>query len=226
MKKSLPSVHVLCPNRPLQCMTYLIDGPNEAILVDPGSGVAETTILQGIRRVGRTLAQVQYALLTHCHADHALGAYRFQGRGVKLVSSPRAAELLGRGSHQVWYEDPHHVVPTDVDITPADGEVLHLCGMEIRVIHTPGHTGGSVAYLVETDCGLTAFTGDTYTACGHVGFAGSEDFSEEQTLATLRRLLALSPDHVCTGHGVVAGSATRWLEDAVADGRAGRWMLR
>ena len=51
------------------------------ILVDPGSGIAEEQVLVEIRRLGRGLEDVTFCLITQCHADHCLGAYRLQGLG-------------------------------------------------------------------------------------------------------------------------------------------------
>ena len=193
---------------------------------DPGSGVAEKEILEGIRRAGRTLKEIPYALLTHCHVDHALGAYRFREMGLRLVSSPAAAALLRTGSHRVWYEYPARVVPTEIDITPGDGETLGLGGMVIQMLHTPGHTVGGASYVVQTTEGLTAFTGDLYGRRGDLSWSGAEDFSAQATLESLEKLLSSAPDRVYTGHGLVEGRGVDWLRDAVARGKADQWTRR
>jgi len=223
--RGVPKVRVVHPGGSLQCTTYLIDDAGGAVLVDPGSGSVEEEVLDGICRAGRTVDDVPYALLTHCHVDHALGAYRFRRRGMQLVASPRTAEILRAGGHQVWYEYPDAVVPTEVDLTPGDGEVVELCGVEIQAVHTPGHTDGCVSYLVESDEGLAAFTGDLVDARGHPGWAGSEGFSVEATLASIEKLIALAPARAFWGHGVVEQPALDWLRAALALGRRGQWEL-
>ena len=221
----MPTVHIVHRGGYLQCTTWLIDGAAGAVLVDPGSGFAEGQVVDGIRKAGRRLDEVAAVLLTHCHVDHALGAWRFRERGMRLVASPRTAEILRVGGHQVWYEYPDRVVPTEVDLTPADGEVLDLCGIEITAVHTPGHTDGCAAYLVETESGLVAFTGDILMGNGHPGWAGSEGFSVEATLASIEKLMALAPSVAFTGHGPIEGPAMAWLRRALELGRAGRWEL-
>ena len=129
----MPEVHVVHPGGVLQCTTYLLAAPGGSALVDPGSGIAEERVLEGIRRAGADPADIRYVLLTHCHVDHARGAYRFRERGAKLVASPRTADILRAGGHQVWYEYPDEVVPTAVDLTPADGDRLDLCGLDVQV---------------------------------------------------------------------------------------------
>jgi len=219
------TIHVVHPGGTLQCTTYLIAAPHGAVLVDPGSGYAEADVLAGIARAGLDPARITHALLTHCHVDHARGAFRFRERGVALVAAPATAEILRTGGHQVWYEFPDHVVPTEIDLEPADGQTLDLGGLAITVVHTPGHTPGCTSYLVETPDGLAAFTGDLIMGSGQPGWAGSEGFSAEASLASIEKLLALRPARAFTGHGPVAQPAATWLRHARTLARTNAWSL-
>ena len=221
-----PSIHTVHAGGYLQCATYLLKGAQGAVLIDPGSGSLESEVLEGIQAQGVSLGDISHALLTHCHADHARGAYRFSEQGVRLVASPAAAEVLRRGGHQVWYEYPEHVIPTDVHMTPADGQTVTLSGIEIQVVHTPGHTDGCVSYLVDTAEGLVAFTGDLVNGRGNPGWAGSDGFSETATLSSVEKLLACRPVRAFWGHGPVEGHAADWLKEALRLGRSGQWQLR
>ena len=220
-----PTIHPIPVRGRLQCATYLINGPAGAVLIDPGSGEGEQDVIDGVRKVGRTLDEVPFCLLTHCHVDHALGAYRFRNRGMQLVASARTAEIMRVGGHQMWYEYPDYAIPTEVDLTPADGAVLDLCGIAIRVVCTPGHTDGCASYLVDTDAGLTAFTGDLITTSGQLGWSGSEGFSVADTLSSVEKLLALKPVRAFWGHGSIPRPACDWLRDGLALGRAGKWVV-
>ena len=170
--------------------------------------------------------EVSHVLLTHCHVDHARGAFRFRERGARLVAAPHAAEVLRAGGHQVWYEYPEEVIPTEIDLAPGDGEVLKLAGLEVSVLHTPGHTPGCASFLVQVDDGLAAFTGDLLSGDGHPGWAGSEGFSLEQSLRSLEKLLAAAPDRAYWGHGVVEGPACDWLRRGMDLGQAGLWRVQ
>jgi len=221
-----PVVHIVHRGGYLQCTSYLIVGAEGAVLVDPGSGSLEGEVIEGIRLAGLGVGDVSHMLLTHCHVDHARGAYRFLEHGAEIVASPDTARILREGGHQVWYEYPDHVIPTAVSVTPGDGEVLEFGGMEIKTVHTPGHTPGCASFLVETDRGLTAFIGDLlFGPQGLPGWAGSEGFSLEATISSIEKLIALESAHIFCGHGVVEGPATQWLRAALEQGRSGQWPL-
>lgn len=209
----------------LQCTSYFLLGPQGPVLIDPGSQVGEEAILQRLQDLGYAPSDLAAILFTHCHVDHALAAGAWRGRGCPLVATPYTAAVLRAGSPEVWYEYPECVLPTEVDREVADGETLHLAGLEITVLHTPGHTPGCASYLVGTQDGLTAFTGDLLTHQGHPGWAGSVGFSPEQTLASLEKLLAAAPARACWGHGIVEEPAEAWLRRGIALGRAGQWVL-
>ena len=113
---TLANIQVVHPGAPLQCTSYLIEAPGGVILVDPGSGIVEAELLANLAGFGHEREEIRAVLLTHCHVDHARGAYRFRRPGTPLVASPRTAEILRVGGHQVWYEYPdyvHHREPTE-----------------------------------------------------------------------------------------------------------------
>lgn len=222
----MPTVKIVHRGGFLQCTSYLIDGPKGTILVDPGSGSVENEVVEGILRAGRPLKEVSHLLLTHCHADHALGAYRFLRHGVRIVAAPYTAEVLRAGGHQAWYEFPECVIPTDVEITFSDGEVLDLAGLRVTGLHTPGHTPGCASFLVETADGRAAFIGDLLSgAQGSPGWAGSEGFSLADTMASVEKLISHAPQRIYCGHGVVEEPGVAWLQKALARGKAGEWKL-
>jgi glyoxylase-like metal-dependent hydrolase (beta-lactamase superfamily II) len=222
----MPVVKVVHRGGFLQCSSYLIDGPKGAVLVDPGSGSVENEVIEGIRRAGRPLGEVSHLLLTHCHVDHARGAYRFLRHGVRIVAAPHTAGVLRTGGHQVWYEYPECVIPTDVEISFSDGEALDLAGIRVTGVHTPGHTPGCASFLVETADGRAAFIGDLISgAQGNPGWAGSEGFSLEATMASVQKLISHAPQRIYCGHGTVEEPGVGWLRRALARGKAGEWRL-
>ena len=78
-----------------------------------------------------------------------------------------------------------------------EGDTLRIAGLDVSVLHTPGHTPGSVTYRI----GDALFTGDTmfFHSYGRTDFPGG---SPEQMKKSLRRLKSLPGDlQVCPGHG-------------------------
>ena len=213
------------PGRYLQCTTYLLVGPEGLVLIDPGTLVGDADIVARLAREGYAPEQVGWVLLTHCHMDHSLAAGAWRERGAQLVASPYTAAQVRAGSREVWYEFPDYVFPTDVDREAGDGEVLHIAGLEIGVLATPGHTPGCTSFLVETQERLTAFTGDLITTEAHPGWGGSVGFSVEESLASTEKLLEAGPARACWGHGVIEEPAEAWLGRALELGRTGQWTI-
>lgn len=152
-------------------------------VVDPG--YSPDLILKYIRENGLELEAI---LLTHGHFDHV--------GGVKAIAMETDCDVYLRAEElsmppmmtagKLYY----------TKIYPASG-TLNLAGLTIRVIHTPGHTPGSVCLIVDD----TMISGDTLFAgsCGRTDFPGG---SWAQMNASLKALAALPGDYqVFPGHG-------------------------
>jgi glyoxylase-like metal-dependent hydrolase (beta-lactamase superfamily II) len=140
-----------------------------AVLVDAGGPAAAVLEL-----VGRVRARVSHILLTHHHVDHA-GEAESLARATGAVVCAHRLEMpfLGCGA----------VRPLD------DGELLRSGGLEVRVLHIPGHTAGQAAFLARSDGdaggAVIVFTGDTLFR----GSVGSTTAPGHTTFADLRRSL-------------------------------------
>ena len=165
-----------------QTNTYIISNDTEAVVIDPG--YEPDTILDELQ--GLTLKAI---LLTHGHFDH-VGAVR---------------ELVAETGCEVWIHAAEGTMPPMVTAGPLyytrtndEGDTIcPISGVEITVLHTPGHTPGSVCLL----CGRDLFSGDTLFegSCGRVDLPGGNG---HQMVASLRRLAALQADYqVHPGHG-------------------------
>ena len=165
-----------------QTNTYILSNGTEAAVIDPG--YEPDTILDALE--GLTLKAI---LLTHGHFDH-VGAVK---------------ELVAETGCKVYIHAADLSLPPMVTAGPLyythtydEGDTIcPITGVEITVLHTPGHTPGSVCLL----CGRDLFTGDTLFegSCGRVDLPGGNG---HQMVASLRRLAALQADYqVHPGHG-------------------------
>lgn len=193
---------------------YLIEDDDRLTLIDTGYAGIDSVILEAARHLGKSIAQI---VITHAHADHAgsLAALRRQidapvyahpleapsirGDAPLPTFSPTPAPLYRLLTRLFSGQQPQTIDPAPVDHLIEDGDRLPFGG-GLRVIHTPGHTPGHIALLLERDGGLL-FAAD---ACVNLLGLGhsivQHDF--EQAKASLRKLAALSPAAICFGHGV------------------------
>jgi glyoxylase-like metal-dependent hydrolase (beta-lactamase superfamily II) len=164
--------------------------------------------------------QVKYVLLTHEHGDHAPGAYLWRVvTGAQVVASAEMAYVLQHHIPGGTGYGFHPPVPVDVVLT-GDKE-LDLAGLKVKAMRLPGHTFGSMGYAFQRGGKTYVASGDLIMPGGTLGYSGSLDFSAEDVLHSLKKLVRLRPDVVLGGHGggepedfiakgIEAGEATGW----------------
>lgn len=172
---------------------YIVSGKTQeqCIIIDPADD-ADSILMQL-----KTQSLIPEAiLLTHGHYDHFLAVPKLQEKWSKL---PVYCHLLDCPKEKEEH-DMGMVFPTVAAFENVkgikEGEKLELAGFEIIVYHTPGHTKGSVLFLIED--GL--FTGDTLfrRSIGRTDFAGGDD---AQMQASLHRIAKINGDYqVYPGH--------------------------
>jgi glyoxylase-like metal-dependent hydrolase (beta-lactamase superfamily II) len=145
------------------------------VVVDPGP------LHDGHLRAVAALGPVAVVLLTHGHEDHAQGARRFH----ELTGAPVRAR------------EPALCVDAD---PLAEGGVVDLDGLAIRMLATPGHTSDSAAFLVDAPAAAAVLTGDTILGRG-TAVVAHPDGRLGDYLASLDRLRALGDLLILPGHG-------------------------
>ena len=172
------------------------DASKQAFVVDPGADFNK--IMAHIDHYG--IEEVTHILLTHGHWDHigAVAALK-EATGAKVCIHERDLKMLSSATASMAAFVGGTLVPCEADIVLKGGETIRAAGMDVQVLHTPGHSGGSVCYL----CGDVMFSGDTlfYMYCGRTDFPGSDAVEYEHSLNTVLR--GLQKDYqVYTGHGI------------------------
>lgn len=166
----------------------------EGAIVDPG-----------VRNPERLLAEVRhrdlhiaFILNTHGHFDHTLGNGRLGLPEASLGLHPADLPLLEHGGGARQFGLPAVESPQP-DLELVDGVRLELGTLTLEVIHTPGHTPGSVCFAVPQDHGL--LTGDTLFA-GSVGRTDLPGGDPQALTRSLKRLLQLPAEtRIYPGHG-------------------------
>ncbi|MCX8183672.1 MAG: MBL fold metallo-hydrolase [Crenarchaeota archaeon] len=183
----------------LQTNCYLLICPEtrQALVIDPGF-VDENegkTITSEAEKHG---AKIKYIINTHWHPDHTAGDewLKRETGALVLIHEDDARMLINtRGVEEIFGIQVKPIMP---DATLTDGSVIFFGKTRLRVMHTPGHTVGSISLLDQ----LAVFTGDTLFA-GSVGRTDLPGGSFEKLMNSIwRRLMILSGEtKIYPGHG-------------------------
>ena len=166
----------------------------EGMVIDPGGNGEEIC-----RAIADSGLDIKIIVLTHGHSDHIAALYDIQDRtGAEVAIHINDADFLeGRGSFSsqfgISYKTPH---PPDRLLR--EGDEIEIGGISFKVLHTPGHTPGSI-------CLLTAgkvFTGDTLFRRG-IGTTLMPGSSRSQLINSIHTRLMVLPDDtvIYPGHG-------------------------
>jgi hydroxyacylglutathione hydrolase len=191
-------IHEIFPVGPLQCNCSVIgdETTREAMVIDPGDEIED--ILALIRKHSLTVKQI---VVTHAHIDHVGGA-------MKLRAATSAPILLNQNDYDLlkmldvqaaWIgvEDPGKV---EIDHSVGQGETVRAGALTADVIHTPGHTEGSICLYFAAEKKLIA--GDTLFA-GSIGRTDLPGGSMQKIIRSLHEKVLALPDEtvVVPGHG-------------------------
>lgn len=162
----------------------------EAAFIDPGDNAPY--LLSVLKKSG---ARLRYILITHGHYDHTSAVPELKAALPEVEIYIHQGDANGAGSTLFPLADE-----VDDLLLYGDGDQLTLGGLTIEVLHTPGHSPGSVTLKV----GDVLFTGDTLF-CGSCGRTDLRGGSYEQIMGSLKRLAQLPGDYqVCPGHDITS----------------------
>ena len=191
-------IHVILPVGMLECNCSVFgdEQTHEAMVIDPGDDVGRI-----LEVLAKHALKVKAIVITHAHIDHIGGAHelkRITGAPVYMnLNDAGLQAMLETQASWLGMRAPENV---EIDATLDDGATLELGETQFHVLHTPGHTQGSVSLWIPSERKLVA--GDTLFA-GGIGRTDLPGGDGRQILRSIHeKLLPLPEDTtVIPGHG-------------------------
>jgi len=207
-------IHEILPVGPLQCNCSVIgdEVTREAMVIDPGDDIEDIAAI--IRKHNLKVKQI---VITHAHIDHVGGAMKLRAlTGAPILLNQNDSALLKLLDVQATWIGMASPGAVKIDGELGHGENLSAGSLSASVIHTPGHTEGSVCLYFPAEKLLIA--GDTLFA-GSIGRTDLPGGSFEKIMQSLHQRVMALPDEtiVVPGHGP---------KTTIADEREGNPYLR
>jgi hydroxyacylglutathione hydrolase len=191
-------IHEILPVGMLQCNCSIFgdEQSHEAIVIDPGDNIDEILAI-----LEKHALRVKEIVITHAHIDHIGGAAKLKAAtGAPVLMNANDQELYDHLDVQASWLGIKPPTRTAIDDAARDGDVLTLGPTEFRVLHTPGHTQGSISLWIPAENKLIA--GDTLfrDSIGRTDLPGG---NPRQILHSIEDKLLKLPEQtvVVPGHG-------------------------
>lgn len=172
----------------------------EAILIDTGTGqgIQFKRLVEKIEKLC-SLKEITKIILTHCHFDHCGGAEKLQNlTKAEILTHELDLDVLKRGDNVITGARFFGGSQEPLDVKKI-GEKIEVGNLKLSVIHTPGHTKGSISLY--DDKNKTLFSGDAIFADGATGRWDLPTGSYEDLLSSVKKLSSLEVDNLYPGHG-------------------------
>ena len=193
-------IHEILPTGALQCNCSVFgdESTREAIVIDPGDGT-DLVRLQAI--LDKHALTVKAIIITHAHIDHIGAAAKLKAStGAPVYMNSNDQTLYDQLDMQAQWLQMRVPAQTEIDVDARDGATLKCGETEMTLLHTPGHTQGSLCVFVPTEKLLIA--GDTpfRDSVGRTDLPGGD---HRMLLGSIKEKLLTLPEEtrVVAGHG-------------------------
>jgi hydroxyacylglutathione hydrolase len=191
-------IHEILPVGPLQCNCSVVgdEATHEAMVIDPGDEIEEILSL-----VKKHKLQVKQIVITHAHIDHVGGAMKLRAAtGAPILLNQNDYALLKMMDVQAAWLGMQSPGKVEIDQSIGQADVVKAGSLEANVLHTPGHTAGSICLYFPAEKKLIA--GDTLFA-GSIGRTDLPGGSFDKIMGSLHGKVLALPDEtvVIPGHG-------------------------
>lgn len=177
---------------------FIIAG-KDPILIDTGAGRSIEEVVENIERAGVDPESLKRIVITHCHIDHIGGMpYLKKHLGVTFYMHAFDAGPVERGDRAVTAAGMYGMdfPPTPVDVKFEDSTfTLDIDDKKLILLHTPGHTPGSISPYIDIGNKRVLFAQDVHGPFLDVFSSDIDDWRE-----SMEKLIALDPDILCEGH--------------------------
>lgn len=181
------------------CYIVACEKSSEAIVIDPG--FTEDELASFIQTINHQGLKIKFIVNTHGHVDHICGNERLKKvTGAKIAIHEKDADMLTDPSTNLSGALGLKEISPPTDVLLIDGDTLEFGSLKLRVLHTPGHTRGSIC--LHDSSNRVVFTGDTLFA-GSIGRTDLPGASFKDIMRSIRDKLMVLPDEtvVYPGHG-------------------------
>jgi hydroxyacylglutathione hydrolase len=191
-------IHEILPVGPLQCNCSIIgdETTHEAMVIDPGDNIDEVLAL-----IRKHNLQVKQIVITHAHIDHVGGAMKLRAStGAPILLNQNDYALLKMLDVQATWIGVASPGKVEIDRNVSTGETVSAGSHTAQILHTPGHTEGSICLYFQAEKKLIA--GDTLFA-GSIGRTDLPGGSTQKIMRSLHDTVMALPDEtvVIPGHG-------------------------
>jgi glyoxylase-like metal-dependent hydrolase (beta-lactamase superfamily II) len=193
---------------PLAANCYLLIDERKA-LIDVGGDFQ--FILNAVKRY-MDPRELDYVILTHSHYDHAAAAGHFKGIASIVIHEKEYSLMKAQGFASFMFGVKFKEFEPDISLK--GGEKINLGSIELEVIHTPGHSPGSIC-LYEAER-KWLFSGDTVFAYGSFGRVDLPGGSARELIESIEKLSELEVRNLYPGHeDVVEGNASEHIKKSL-----------